>query len=81
VSDLPIEPGSPVDLAMDTYLWHLTEDQPAWTEPARQIELENPAHMLALGTRLFATQRGIFGPKALVAPLYRQWYGQFPEQS
>lgn len=73
---LPIEPGSPLDAALDLVVGNIMGHGLFDMEAFQLVSLANPAHMLALGTRVWCYKGGVGEPRALVSTLYRQWYGQ-----
>lgn len=73
---LPIEPGSPLDLALNSVVRNMIDRTTFNLDAFQLVSLSSPAHMLALGTRIWCYKGGVREPSNLVSALHRQWYGQ-----
>lgn len=82
---LPILPNSELDDAIDNLVRNIMAGETPSLTAFKTVELANPTHMLALGTRIWCWKAGLKNPKNLVSPIYRQWYGHLggcePEQA
>lgn len=73
----PIEPGSEVDQALDLMVMQSRGEAPDGLFASFQkIDPWNPAHMIALGTRIHMRAMGVTDTRNVVAALHGQWYGQ-----
>lgn len=78
-SKLPIPPDSEVDIALTAMIRHEMGEGPQPSmETLEAIDWENPAHMLALGTRLVLRRAGVRDPLTLTQQLFYQYYGLDP---
>jgi hypothetical protein len=76
-TDLPIEPGSPLDYALDSCARHVALNHPFNLDAWKMITMSrNGAHMLAFGTRVWLMKAGVTEPRNLVTSIHDQWYGQ-----
>lgn len=76
MADYPIKPGSPIDLALDSCARYIASDYPFNIEAFKLVSMSNPAHMLALGTRIWLLRAKVREPHDLVTSMNAQWYGQ-----
>lgn len=77
----PIPPGSAVDAAINAVVDQQTNHTPIDIDVVVQVDLHNPAHMQALGTRLWLRHlAGLTEPSTLVGELHARWYGAVGEQ-
>lgn len=78
----PIEPGSDLDKAIDLMVQQAQGAVPGGLiDSFRLIDPWNPAHMLALGTRIHMGVLGVDDLNNVVAGLHAQWYGQPTENN
>lgn len=75
---LPIAPGSVFDTQINDLVKRWAEGEGTdehGPHLVQVLEVENPAHILAFGTRLWLARAGVTDPMTLTASLYAQWYG------
>lgn len=75
---LPVEPGSLLDGAINLLTQLAVEGSvgSAQLGLTKLVDVQNSAHMLALGTRIKVGMEGVGDPRQLVSTLYEQWYGK-----
>lgn len=77
MTDLPIEPGSELDKALNALVdFEVGVSQLPLVTLLQMIQFTDEVHMLALGTRVWARRMGVRDPNTLVEPQYRKWYGE-----
>jgi hypothetical protein len=75
---LPITPGSEADIALTIVAQAVYAGMGLVEtfEAFKLLDSGDPAHMLALGTRVYFAESGVTDPLTLVAELYGQWFGR-----
>lgn len=75
---LPITPGSDLDRALDAIADASIRGIRSTDnfESFKLVFPSNPAHLLALGARIYFMNTGVTDPLQLVAEQYGQWFGQ-----
>lgn len=75
---LPITPGSELDVALNVIANNQINcrNTDEGIEAFKLIFPSNPAHLLALGARIYFLRTGVSDPLQLVAEQYGQWFGR-----